>query len=197
MSGAALAPAAGPAAVLGRVDPVLWVVTAAAGARRGGLVATFVSEASIVPESPRVVVGLARQHHTWDLVEASGAFALHLVGADRIDWIWRFGVGSGRARDKLEGLDTHGGVTGAPVLPEALGWLDCRVEARLDAGDRTVYLGAVEAGELRHPGEPLTVARMLALASAEQREALDRDLARDMAIDREAIARWRAGQHRR
>jgi len=177
--------------VLRRVDPPLWVVTAAAGGRRGGLVATFVSEASIVPEAPRVVVGLARQHHTWDLVEASGAFALHLITADRLAWVWRFGLGRGRDRDKLAGLETRRAATGAPVLEGALGWLDCRVEARLDTGDRTVYLAAVEAGELEGDGEPLTVSRMLALASAEQRQALELDLARDAAIDREAIARWR------
>ena len=50
----------------------LWLVTAQAGGRRGGLIATFVNQASIVPEMPRVLVGLARQHHTWELVEASG-----------------------------------------------------------------------------------------------------------------------------
>ena len=63
-----------------RLDPEIWVVTARDGARQGGLIATFVSQASIVPELPRMILGIARQHHTWALIEASGAFALHLIG---------------------------------------------------------------------------------------------------------------------
>lgn len=186
--------AEGIAAVLGRVDPALWVVTARAGVRRGALVATFVSEASIVRDAPRVVVGLARQHHTWELVEESGALALHLIGEDRLDWVWRFGLRSGRDADKLAGLAVRTAVTGAPVLDGALGWLDCRVEARLDAGDRTVYLAAVEAGGLEGRGPTLTVQRMLALAPAERRGEMDRLLARDAAVDRRAIESWRAAR---
>jgi flavin reductase (DIM6/NTAB) family NADH-FMN oxidoreductase RutF len=182
----------GPAAVLARVDPVLWVVTAAAGGRRGALISTFVSEASVVPEIPRVVVGLARQHHTGSLVEESGAFALHLFDDAHVDWVWRFGLTSGRDADKLAGLEAHTAVTGAPILAGAIGWLDCRVEGRLDTGDRTVYLATAEAGELQSTAAPITVRRMLDLASPEQRRELDRQLARDAQVDREAIFGWRA-----
>ena len=47
------------AALFGRTDRELWLVTASAGGGRGGLIATFVSQASIGPDLPRVVVGLA------------------------------------------------------------------------------------------------------------------------------------------
>ena len=56
--------------------------TAGAGADRGGLIATFVSQASIVPDLPRVLVGLGKRHHTRGLVEASGAFGLHAGPAE-------------------------------------------------------------------------------------------------------------------
>src|SRR6516225_194631 len=96
-----------PASLFARTDRELWLLTAAAGGRRGGLIATFVSQASIVPDLPRVVVGIAKQHHTWGLIEASGAFALHLLSADELDWVWRFGLQSGRDSDKLDGLATR------------------------------------------------------------------------------------------
>jgi flavin reductase (DIM6/NTAB) family NADH-FMN oxidoreductase RutF len=191
-AGAGMRIRGGIAAVLAAVDPVLWVVTAGHGGRRGGLVATFVSEASIVPEAPRVAVGLACQHHTRDLVEASGAFALHLLGEDLLDWVWRFGLASGREVEKLAGLETRTAATGAPILAGALGWLDCRVEARVDAGDRTIYLAAVEAGALEEGGDPLTVKRMLALAPPERSREMEGLLARDIEVDRKAIRAWRA-----
>ena len=53
------------------LDREVWLVTSQAGEKRGGLIATFVNQASIVPDVPRVVIGLARHHHTWTIVEES------------------------------------------------------------------------------------------------------------------------------
>ena len=111
-------------------------MTAAADVNRGGLIATFVSQASIVPELPRVVIGIARQHFTWQLIEQTGAFALHLLGDEHLPWVWRFGLRSGRQGDKLDGIASRAGKTGSPILPDALAWLEARVEGRLDTGDR-------------------------------------------------------------
>jgi flavin reductase (DIM6/NTAB) family NADH-FMN oxidoreductase RutF len=175
-----------------RLDRELWLITAQAGARRGGLIATFVNQASIVPEYPRMVVGLARHHHTWSLIEASGAFALHLLGESQLDWVWRFGLQSGRDADKLEGLAVRAGVSGAPILSAAPAWLDCRVEARLDTGDRTVYLAEVLGA--RGPAgnaELLTVSRLRQLIPDERRRELEEQMRRDSAIDMQAIAAWR------
>jgi flavin reductase (DIM6/NTAB) family NADH-FMN oxidoreductase RutF len=173
------------------LDREVWLVTARAGERRGGLIATFVSQASIVPEAPRVIVGLARQHHTWELVEESGAFALHLIAEEQVDWVWRFGLQTGRDRDKLDGLETKAGVSGAPILNEAPAWLDCRVEARLDTGDRTVYLAAVL--DARFDGEPtaLTVRQLRTMIPDDRRRVLEEQMGRDIAVDAHAIDAWR------
>src|SRR5262245_14940069 len=125
------------------LDREVWLVTAQAGPRRGGLIATFVNPATIVPEMPRLLVGLAKQHQAWELVETSSALALHLLTEEHLEWVWRFGLESGRDRDKFDGLAVCTGATGSPLLDGAAGWLDCRVEARLDGGDRTVYLAEV------------------------------------------------------
>ncbi len=183
--------AAAVAAVLGQLDRELWLVTAAAGPRRGGLIATFVSSASIVPELPRMLVGIARQHHTWELIEASNAFALHLLGEEHIDWVWRFGLESGRDTGKLAGLATRPGTTGAPLLTDAAAWLECRVEARLDTGDRTVYLAEVMDGRQQKTIPILMARRMLELASPENKRMLRDQLNRDAAVDAAAIQAWR------
>jgi flavin reductase (DIM6/NTAB) family NADH-FMN oxidoreductase RutF len=183
--------------VFRRLDRELWVVTAAAGPKRGGLIATFVSQASIVPQLPRMVVGLARHHHTWQLVEHSRAFALHLLGEEHLDWVERFGMTSGADHDKLAGLAVHVGASGAPILEGALGWLDCRVEAALDTGDRTVYLA--EVVDAKAPGDRtiLTAKRMLELASPEQKQTLRRQMDDDAAIDARAIKHWREDHARK
>ena len=184
------------ASVFALVDRALWVVTAASGQRHGGLVATFVSDASIVPELPRVVAGLAKQHHTWGLVEESGAFALHLIDEGLLEWVWRFGLASGRDGDKLAGLDVRAGPTGSPILADALAWLDCRVEARLDTGDRTLYLAEVVAAGVNRPGTPLTFQRMLQFAPPGRRAELRRRYDADGKADAAAIRAWRERRQR-
>jgi flavin reductase (DIM6/NTAB) family NADH-FMN oxidoreductase RutF len=177
--------------VFAQLDHELWLLTAAAGDRRGGLIATFVNQASIVPEMPRVLVGLARQHYTWGLVEAAGAFALHLLAEDQLDRVWRFGLESGRDGDKLAGLPVRVGATGAPLLTDVPALLECRVEARWDSGDRTVYLAEVVEGAAAKPGPVLTLRRAMELAPPERRRQLKEGLVRDAEIDAAAIRQWR------
>ena len=43
--------------------------------------------------------------------------------------------------------------TGAPVFEEALDYLDCTVADTLEAGDHTIYVGAVEAADVLQEGE--------------------------------------------
>jgi len=176
------------------LDREIWLVTARADTRRGGLIATFVNQATIVPELPRVLVGLAAQHYTRELVESSNTFALHLLSENHLDWVWRFGLQTGRERDKFEGLRVRNTITGSPVLDDAVGWLDCRVEARLDIGDRTVYLAEVVQSGVTHFAPPLTVQRLLKLAPPARLAELKRQLHRDGEIDAEAIRQWRARQ---
>lgn len=178
--------------LFGLLDRELWLVTAQDGARRGGLIATFVSHASLVPELPRLLLAVAKQHHTWSLIEASGAFGIHLLPERRLELVWRFGLSSGKDVDKLAGLAIEQSVTGSPLLNDSLGWFDCRVETRLDTGDRTVYVAEVLEAKRLLDERPLTMHRLLELAPADKRRQLSELRERDSAIDARAIQAWRA-----
>jgi flavin reductase (DIM6/NTAB) family NADH-FMN oxidoreductase RutF len=182
----------GPFDVFRILDRELWLLTVSSGPRRGGLIATFVSQASLVPELPRILIGLANQHHSRALVEEAGGFALHLLGDEHLDWVWRFGLQSGRDADKLAGLSSRIGTSGQPILTDALAWLECRVESRMATGDRTVYLAEVLDGALSRPGPFLTLHRMLDLAPGDRRDQLRLQMSRDIAIDAAAIRSWRS-----
>jgi flavin reductase (DIM6/NTAB) family NADH-FMN oxidoreductase RutF len=177
--------------VFEQIDREVWIVTAADGGRRGGLIATFVSHASLVPSLPRALIAVAKQHQTWPLIEASQAFGLHLISARQLDLVWHFGLQSGRDVDKLAGFALQPGVTGAPLLNDALGWLDCRVENQMDIGDRTVYLAEVVAARHHRDEPPLTMKELLKIAPPERLHELKQLRDRDSAIDAQAILAWR------
>jgi flavin reductase (DIM6/NTAB) family NADH-FMN oxidoreductase RutF len=44
--------------------------------------------------------------------------------------------------------------TGAPILTEALGWVDCRIVHAYEGGDHVIYVGEVEAADA-HDDAPL------------------------------------------
>jgi flavin reductase (DIM6/NTAB) family NADH-FMN oxidoreductase RutF len=175
-------------------DREVWIVTAAHGDRRGGLVATFVCRASLVDSLPRVLMALSKQHHTHQLIEGSGGFGLHLISARQMDWVWNFGMQTGHNEDKLKGWDVEMAVTGTPLLSEAIGWLDCRVESRMNIGDRTVYIAEVVAAHQNRDEPPLTMQELLKLAPRERLDELERLRKRDIAIDAQAIVAWRGRQ---
>lgn len=172
-------------------DPPLWLVTARHQGRRGGLIATLAVRASIVADLPRMVVGIAKHHHTWGLIEGSDRFALHLLRRDDLDAVWRFALASGHTTDKLAGLPERYTPAGNPLYPDALAWLDCRVEARMGTGDRTLYLAEVIGGAPLTQGTPLSVGALLRDAPSERIEALDRLYRADQTLDAAAILAWR------
>jgi flavin reductase (DIM6/NTAB) family NADH-FMN oxidoreductase RutF len=61
---------------------------------------------------------------------------------------------AGMADDELDPFEEHPtetAATGAPVFSESLGYVDCSIHEAVEAGDHTVYIGRVEAAELREP----------------------------------------------
>jgi flavin reductase (DIM6/NTAB) family NADH-FMN oxidoreductase RutF len=180
--------------VFERVEREVWIVTAAYAGRRGGLAATFVNPASIAREMPRIVSGIGKRHETWKLIEGSGAFAAHLLDESQLDLVWRFGLQSSRDADKFADLTTTTASTGSPIICNAVAWLDCRVESRLDTGDRTIYLAAIVDSAVNHNEKPLTLQRLLKIAPPDKLAMLRDQMTADAERDAQEIARWRDAQ---
>jgi flavin reductase (DIM6/NTAB) family NADH-FMN oxidoreductase RutF len=147
-------------------------LTAAYGGRSNALITSTAVTASLVPESPRVSVVLAHSSLTHDLVLAGGVFALHLLPADplerSLELFRTLGFRSGRDLDKLGGIPWHEAETGAPILDEALAYVEARVAATLDGGDATVVLAEVVGGRRLRDGRRLTIEDVLRALTADE-----------------------------
>jgi flavin reductase (DIM6/NTAB) family NADH-FMN oxidoreductase RutF len=175
------------------MDREVWVVTAASAERRGGLLATWVSPASIDDTRPRVMVGISPSHFTGELITESRSFALHLLRRDQASLGLSFAIGSGRDRDKFAQIPfVPSESTGAPLLAECLAWLDCRVVAQLPTGDRIYYWAEVIDGQEQEMGEPLREREFIGSATAEQQAQLGRDRLADATRLRPLVEQWLA-----
>ena len=138
--------------ILGHLATGVAVVSAAdpeTGAARG-LTATAVASVSLDP--PLVLACVEHGADTHDCIERAGAFAISILGADDEAVARRFA--DYPTDRKFTGIAWRAEVTGAPVLDEALAWVDCRVHAAHDGGDHTIWVGEVVAGDAAD-GSPL------------------------------------------
>lgn len=178
-------------AVLRRVDREIWIVTATDGTRSGGLTATWVSSASIDREHPVMMLGIAPNHFTAELIDASGCAGLHLVSRGDASLAMNFALGSGRERDKFAGIETFTAETGAPLLRRCAAWLDTRVFARLATGDRIFYWVDVLAAGTIAPGSVLREHELFAQATPQEKQALIANRDADVTLQRPRFVAWR------
>jgi flavin reductase (DIM6/NTAB) family NADH-FMN oxidoreductase RutF len=116
-----------------------------------GLTVSAVSSVSLDPTLILVCVDRASDTHGW--LEKSGVFAVNVLEEGKGETVARRFAGSA-TEDKFRGLAWRTEHTGAPVLDDALAWLDCRVTAVLPGGDHTIFVGEVVAADARE-GTPL------------------------------------------
>ncbi len=175
------------------IDRELWIIIAADGPRRGGLLATWVSAASIDPDRPVLLAGIGPNHFTAELVQSSRAFAAHLLRPDQIELAWNFAHGSGRDRDKLAGLEIKSDETISPILTNCLAWFDCRVFAAYNAGDRLFFWADVRSAHAPHeqPAAPLREHQFIHSLTPNQRQTLLADRNSDILKSRPLHDQWR------
>lgn len=127
------------------------IVTLKAGDQLHGL--TVSAFASISPEPPLVMVAIDHRHSAYPLLEQEGTvFAVNVLHQDQVDLSNRFAWL--KDEDRFAVGDWQTAETGAPILAEALAWLDCVIYARHPAGTHTIYVGQVVAAGTPRPGEP-------------------------------------------
>ncbi|MFR9787299.1 flavin reductase family protein [Streptomyces sp. MB22_4] len=123
---------------LGRLDPDMCVVTAAAGGERAGCLVGFASQCSIRP--PRFAVWLSKANRTYRVARAAHCLAVHLLTRDQHALAELFGGETGDDTDKFVGLDCAQGSGGAVVLRDAAAWFVGEILHRVDGGDHVGFV---------------------------------------------------------
>ena len=129
------------------------ILTAREGVHVHGM--TVNSFTSVSLEPPLVLVCLEKTVRTHALVERSRAFAVSILGEGQVAVSDRFAGRNTETKNRFEGLRTHTAVTGAPILSENMGYLDCVVVAAHAAGTHTIFVAEVVAAKVQNSGGPL------------------------------------------
>ena len=135
-------------ALLRRIPSGLYVVTTQDGDRRNGLTVNWLTQVSFRP--PLVAMAIAKACANAPMIRSAGTVAIHFLPKDAAKLAERFVTPTRRMPDKFEGLAVAEGITGAPVLEDAIGVLEGRLVHRLDTmGDHDLYVFEIIHATLR------------------------------------------------
>ncbi|HEX6057630.1 MAG TPA: flavin reductase family protein [Gemmatimonadaceae bacterium] len=136
--------------VLGRFASGVTVVTTRdADGRDHGMTVSAFSSVSLEP--PLVLCCIERRATMHPVLERARTFAVNILSASQEALSRRF---SERENERFDGIGYERGQSGAALLEGVLAYLECRIVARHEAGDHTIFVGEVENADA-HRGTPL------------------------------------------
>lgn len=118
------------------------VTTTHEGKLRGITVSAF---ASVSLNPTLILICLANESESKEWIAESGVFAANILSDEQEFLSERFAARAPIVNARFDGVPYHTAITGSPLLEGSLGWYDCRVEAKHDGGDHTIFVGRVEA----------------------------------------------------
>jgi flavin reductase (DIM6/NTAB) family NADH-FMN oxidoreductase RutF len=146
-----------PLELFRRLTNGLYVVGVAHGEQRDGFTAAWVTQVSFDPLL--VALSINPSHASFPILVAAEGFAVSILRHGQLELARHFGTQSGWAVDKLAGQRWQAAHGGAPVLLDALAYLECVLVDRRPAGDHELVLGRVVGGRVLAPEAlPMTYA---------------------------------------
>jgi 3-hydroxy-9,10-secoandrosta-1,3,5(10)-triene-9,17-dione monooxygenase reductase component len=136
--------------VLGHFATGVTIITAIDGDEPVGIAANSFASLSLDP--PLVLFCVAHSSTTWPRIERAGMFAINILGEDHEALSQLFAK---KGADRFTSTPWHTGVSGSPVLDEAIAYVDCELEASYPGGDHLIVVGRVLDLDVREGGRPL------------------------------------------
>ena len=100
---------------------------------------------------PPLVLVAVKKGQTHENLQKAGHFAINILSSDQQDLSDRFAFSGPK---DFSGLETTTDVTGAPILSNTLGYVDCDIHEIVSGGDHDIFIGKILSGQLGD-GDPL------------------------------------------
>ncbi len=140
--------------VLKRLVYGVYLLTARSGNEINGMPVSWVSQVSHEP--PLIMVCVAQERYTHAMMESSRAFALNIMARGQKGLVDSFMARGIPKSEKFKMVRYREGITGSPLLKDALAYLECRITDTLDTGDHTIFVGEVVDAASMGKGSPLS-----------------------------------------
>jgi flavin reductase (DIM6/NTAB) family NADH-FMN oxidoreductase RutF len=135
--------------IMGHFATGVTVVTAYQNGDIYGMTANAVTSLSLHP--PLILVAVDKSAAMHASLTESRCFAVNILTESQEHLSRRFAM---RGPKEVNDLTWSKAASGAPILADALAWVDCRLYEVLPGGDHDIFIGEILAGDSRD-GRPL------------------------------------------
>ncbi|MBF0317608.1 MAG: flavin reductase family protein [Nitrospirae bacterium] len=126
-----------------------YVITVKGKDAINGMTASWVSQVGFEPKM--LMVSIAPERYTNELIRESGYFAVNVLSEEQIDIAKHYGFKSGRDADKFAGVGYFNAPNGSPVLNSAMAYFECKTDNIFKAGDHELFVGEVVVAKMLKP----------------------------------------------
>jgi flavin reductase (DIM6/NTAB) family NADH-FMN oxidoreductase RutF len=109
----------------------------------------WVTQTAFAP--PLLVVGVKTDSGTYQTLKTAQTFALNMLGKDQKSLAFTFFRPADVSDGKLSGQSFRKGTTGAPILIDVPGAVECRAISIVEQGDHHIVVGEVVDAHLNKP----------------------------------------------
>ncbi|MEH2183579.1 diflavin flavoprotein [Nostoc sp.] len=140
-------PATNVEQAVGRIVGSLCVLTAKEGDRSSAMLASWVSQASFSP--PGLTIAVAKDRAVETLTHTGNKFVLNILKeGNHLGLMKHFLKPFGPGQDRFTDVAAKETESGSPILTDALAYLECSVQNRMESGDHWLVYATVESGKL-------------------------------------------------
>jgi flavin reductase (DIM6/NTAB) family NADH-FMN oxidoreductase RutF len=144
----------------------LYLLGSVAGERRNLMTLNWATQVADEPKLLAVSVQVSAVTH--GLIDDGGVFSLNILKRADRSVVRKFVKPvepkevevDGSGRGAMRQVEVTCDVTGAPIVVDALGWLDCEVRKKLELGTHSLFVGEVVGFGFGEGGEEAEVLRM-------------------------------------
>ncbi len=135
---------------VGRVIGSLCVFTAKQGDVSSAMLASWVSQASFNP--PGLTVAVAKDRAVEPLTYSGNKFVLNiLIEGNHLGLMKHFLKPFAPGEDRFTAVAAETAENGCPILSDALAYLECSVQSRMEVGDHWLVYATVDNGKVLNP----------------------------------------------
>jgi len=140
-------PATSVEQAVGRIVGSLCVLTAKEGDRSSAMLASWVAQASFNP--PGLTIAIAKDRAVETLTHTGNKFVLNILKeGNYLGLMKHFLKPFGPGQDRFTDVAAQEAENGSPILTDALAYLECSVQNRMESGDHWLVYATIENGKL-------------------------------------------------
>ena len=141
---------------LRKIPHGVYIVGVKQGGQLNAFTGTWFTQVSFTP--PLVALGVKKDSHSFQMIQQDRVFTVSLLGKDQKSIAEHFVKPATVIGEKLKDVPHRVGITGAPILSEAIAYVECQVREIANAGgDHAVVIGEVVEAGVRKDEPALTL----------------------------------------